>query len=66
MLESFINNELNTLNKAIDQIFMELLNFGSKVTILLAPACSSFDQFKSFEERGNKFKEIIMTKFNQQ
>ena len=55
-----------TLNKAIDQIFMELLNFGSKVTILLAPACSSFDQFKSFEERGNKFKEIIMTKFNQQ
>ena len=41
-----------TLNKAIDQIFQESLNFGSKVTILLAPACSSLDQFQNFEERG--------------
>ena len=28
-------------------------------TILLAPACSSFDQFKSFEHRGEVFKEIV-------
>ncbi len=27
--------------------------------VLLSPACSSFDQFNSFEERGNKFKEIV-------
>ncbi len=27
-------------------------------TILLAPACSSFDQFSSFEERGDKFIEL--------
>lgn len=28
-------------------------------TILLAPACASFDQFRSFEHRGSVFKEIV-------
>lgn len=28
-------------------------------TILLSPACASHDQFKSFEERGDKFREIV-------
>ncbi|MFC1546493.1 UDP-N-acetylmuramoyl-L-alanine--D-glutamate ligase [bacterium] len=28
--------------------------------ILLSPACSSFDQFLNFEERGKKFKEIVL------
>ncbi|MDR2568777.1 MAG: UDP-N-acetylmuramoyl-L-alanine--D-glutamate ligase [Oscillospiraceae bacterium] len=27
--------------------------------VLLSPACTSFDMFKNFEERGNKFKEIV-------
>ena len=34
-------------------------NAESGDTILLAPACSSFDQFSSFEERGNAFIEIF-------
>jgi UDP-N-acetylmuramoylalanine--D-glutamate ligase len=28
-------------------------------TVLLAPACSSFDQFESYEHRGRVFKELV-------
>ena len=28
-------------------------------TILLAPGCASFDQFKSFEDRGDKFRKLV-------
>jgi UDP-N-acetylmuramoylalanine--D-glutamate ligase len=28
-------------------------------TVLLAPACSSFDQFEDYEHRGRVFKELV-------
>jgi UDP-N-acetylmuramoylalanine--D-glutamate ligase len=28
-------------------------------TVLLAPACASFDQFRSFEHRGEVFKQVV-------
>ena len=31
--------------------------------VLLSPACSSYDQFNDFEERGNTFKQIVKEHF---
>lgn len=33
---------------------------GAGTTLVLAPACASFDEFKNFEERGNFFKNLIL------
>ncbi len=30
--------------------------------VLFSPGCSSYDMFKDFEDRGNRFREIVQAK----
>jgi UDP-N-acetylmuramoylalanine--D-glutamate ligase len=31
----------------------------SEPVVLLSPACASFDQYRNFEVRGDKFRELV-------
>jgi len=45
-----------TLDRAV-HLAMSAAQTGD--TVLLAPACSSFDQFENYEQRGRAFKELV-------
>ena len=50
-----------TLENALRQIFKDMIILNQKkATILLSPASASYDQFKNFVERGNKFKKLSL------
>ena len=61
----FLKGKINfesckTLNNAVDSIFKDIKNARErKITVLLSPASASYDQFKNFGDRGNKFKKLI-------
>ncbi len=48
--------EVGTLDSAIAYAFA---HGAAGDTVLLAPACASFDQFRSFEHRGATFKQLV-------
>ncbi len=48
--------DAGALERAVE-IAMESARPGD--TVLLAPACSSFDQFENYEHRGRTFKELV-------
>lgn len=48
--------QAGTLDDAIQHAFA---NAKPGDTVLLAPACASFDQFRSYEHRGETFKQLV-------
>lgn len=63
-----VSNELDNITKKIEiyrvQTLEEAVNKAKEVAIkgevvLFSPASASFDMFKNFEERGNKFKQLV-------
>jgi UDP-N-acetylmuramoylalanine--D-glutamate ligase len=51
-----------TLADAVDQA-QKLARTGD--VVLFSPGCSSYDMFKSFEDRGDQFRELVKAKANQ-
>jgi UDP-N-acetylmuramoylalanine--D-glutamate ligase len=49
-----------TLEAAVDQAASQA---EAGDVVLLAPACSSFDQFENYEERGRVFKQAVMARY---
>lgn len=48
-----------TLERAVEQAAVQA---KSGEIVLLAPACSSFDQFENYERRGECFKQYVLTR----
>ena len=49
-----------TMEKAVQRSQQLAQNAKAKV-VLLSPACASFDQYRSFEHRGDNFREICLS-----
>ncbi len=56
LFEGLKNSICIDLKKAVHQAYRDS---EPGDTILLAPGCASFDQFKNFEDRGEKFCEMV-------
>ena len=52
--------EIYKVNSLEEAISTAKIYAKPKQVVLFSPASASFDMFKNFEERGNKFKELVM------
>jgi UDP-N-acetylmuramoylalanine--D-glutamate ligase len=48
--------ECKTLERAVGEAAAEA---EAGDTVLLSPACASFDQFRDFEDRGDQFRKLV-------
>lgn len=55
----YYNKKVLKADNMKDALDKAIKNIKKGENILLSPACASFDEFKNFEERGERFKEYI-------
>ena len=53
---------VQTLEQAI---IVAKKNLAANETLLLSPACASFDQFKNYRHRGDAFKQLVTKQFDE-
>ena len=63
-IKKYINRKLSNkvcenLEEALEQSFKKSLSSGKLYPILFSPASASFDNYESFEERGDCFKKLF-------
>jgi UDP-N-acetylmuramoylalanine--D-glutamate ligase len=49
---------VETLERAVPRAAEDAAGEGGEAVVLLSPACASFDQFRNFEVRGDRFREL--------
>ena len=57
LLKDLEEESYNSLKECVKTLAK---NTKPGTTVLLSPACTSFDEFKSYEDRGVKFKEYVL------
>ena len=60
--ELFSSNYINTVNSKTLEEAIDIASLDKPDVVLLSPACASFDMFESYEQRGEVFRNYVLSK----